>query len=146
MMDKPSISSGHLAELGRRFPYAFYVWHPLKGCYQLWCDEREGVEPYMFMSVVGPDGEYRDPGEWVIQALRRTDPETGEYQVGTKAGRKKWVQSLVNEDWAAKQQKDRIDLEIMQMRNSARFINHQGRVFGQGAQPKGRFMSRKLGG
>lgn len=146
-MDGPSISSDHLARLKSRFPYAFYVWNRGKGCYQLWCDERRGIEPYKFMDLLGPEGQYREPGEWVIDALRRTDPDTGEYQVGTKAGRQTWVQSLMDESYLEKLKEDRKNVELEQMRNSARWINGHGRVWGsQQRTAKQYHMKRKLGG
>ena len=146
-MESPAISTRHLAELKQKFPHAFYVWCPAKGCYQLWCDERRGVDPYKFMDLLGPEGEYREPGGWVMDALYKTDPDTGEYQVGTKAGRKAWIQSLMDQNYLDKVKQDRVDLEVHQMRNSARFINKQGRVFGQHDKTdKQRNMKRKLGG
>lgn len=146
-MESPAISTLHLAELNQRFPHAFYVWSGIKGCYQLWCDERRGIDPYKFMDLLGPGGEYREPGGWVLDALYKTDPDTGEYQVGTKAGRKAWIQSLMDHKLLDKVKSDRIDLEMHQIRNGARFVNKQGRVFGQQDKTdKQRHMKRKLGG
>ncbi len=146
-MESPAISTRHLAELKDKFPYAFYVWSGVKGCYQLWCDERRGVDPYKFMDLLGPEGEYREPGGWVLDALYRTDPDTGEYQVGTKAGRKAWLQSLMDDKFLEKQKEDRKNVELEQMRNSARYINGHGRVWGQQDRTAKQYhMDRKLGG
>ena len=146
-MESPAISTRHLAELQEKFPHAFYVWCGTKNCYQLWCDERRGIEPYKFMDLLGPNGEYREPGGWVLDALYRTDPDTGEYQVGTKAGRQKWIQSLMDHDLLEKQKRDRVDREVDEMRNSARYVNKHGRVFGQHDRTDKQYhMDRKLGG
>tara|TARA_R100001082_G_scaffold62062_2_gene34692 strand:+ start:5379 stop:5822 length:444 start_codon:yes stop_codon:yes gene_type:complete len=147
-MEAPSISARHLKELEQKFPHAFYTWRRENGCFEVWCDERRGLPPYKFMDCAGPSGEYREPGDWVIRALHKTDPDTGEYQVGTKYGRQKWLQSLEDRDWKQKQQRARMEKEKRQLRNSARFINRHGRVVSPYAtvEPKARHMKKTLGG
>ena len=147
-MEAPSISSRHLTELADKFPHVFYTWNRSKGLFECWCDERRGFPPYKFMDVSGPGGEYREPGDWVMSELRRTDPDTGEYQTGTKAGRQKWLQGLEDKQWREKQQRERMDMELYQLRNSARFANGHGRNVSMAhpLAPNARHMRKQLNG
>ena len=146
-MEAPYISTRHLRELGMRFPHVFYTWNRLKVCYEVWCDERMGSPPYKFMDACGPGGEYREPGEWILRELRRTDPDTGEYQVGTKAGRQRWIQSLEDRQYLEKRRRDAHTREVEEACNAARYVSGWGRVHGMKTRSASQYrMNRKLGG
>jgi hypothetical protein len=52
------------------------------------------------LTCQGPQGEYREPGTWVLDALRYSHPDTGHYKTGLTrltstrlrliSGRKQW--------------------------------------------------------
>lgn len=147
-MESPSISSVHLKELEQKFPYVFYVWNRNRCCYEVWCDERRGIPPYKFMDCVGPNGEYREPGEWVLNRLRETDPDTGEYQVGTKAGRKAWIQSLEDRAYLERRRRSVHERHMREIRDAARFVNRHGRnvCMDPSIEPKSRHLKKGLAG
>jgi len=129
-MQAPSISSGHLKALSTRYPYAYYIWNAGLKRFELWCDEGRGHPPYKFMTLQGPSGEYREPGEWVINELRRSDPDTGEFRTQTRSGRKDWIRSLRDERGLAKEVMGRHGTTLERLRDEARFLKRHGRVFG----------------
>lgn len=145
-MEAPSISVRHLRELKDKFPYVSYVWNRETHLFEVWCEETKGL-PYKFIDVAGPNGEYRDPGAWVIRELQFSDAETGEWQTGTVAGRKNFIDTLYDPRVFAKHAADHKAIELEQMRNSARYVNHHGRVFGSQERTSKQYrMDRKLGG
>jgi len=127
-MDAPSIPDSHLKELESRYPYAFYTWNRISLRFELWCDENRGGPPYKFMTLESPEGEFRHPGSWVIDALRKSDSETGEWKLATKADRKAWIQSLEDRAYLQSLQQDRDEEYMADLRSRVRHLTGNGRV------------------
>lgn len=146
-MEAPSLSRSHLRELHDKYPYASYRWNADARLFELWCDEKRGHPPYKFMDVAGPNGEYREPGGWCIDELRHSDAATGAWKLETADDRRAWIQSLEKSGWREKQQRERMDVELEQLRNSARFLNGYGAVENKATRTRRQYhMKRKLGG
>jgi hypothetical protein len=126
-MDAPSIPSHHQREIDQKFPYAFYTWNRSINRFELWCDEGRGAPPYKFLTCQGPQGEYREPGTWVLDALRYSHPDTGHYKTGSKSGRKEWIQSLTDQAYLNKVEANKRQETMEKLRDETRFLHNHGR-------------------
>jgi hypothetical protein len=57
-------------------------WHPIRRHWILYLKARNGTTPLddflvKELSITGPDGQYREPGSWLIDYLRREDKTRG---------------------------------------------------------------------
>ena len=146
-MEAPSVSSRHLHELREKYPYASYKWNRASHRFELWCDEGRGHPPYMFMSLEGPEGQYREPGDWCIRELQHSDVHNA-LGVTTKHDREQWINSLLDQKQLDREKRDSVEIELAQLRNSARYVNGHGRNVSMDPTlgPKSYHMKRKLGG
>lgn len=131
-MDAPNYPESHDNRLQATFPYAFYVWNRLTTRFELWCDEGKGAPPYKAMILKGPEGEFREPGDWVIDHLRYTDPDSGHksHRHSTAGERQEWVRNLTDRKYLNGIEQDRRQERMEQLRDEALHVSKNGRVFG----------------
>ena len=130
-MDSPSINQSHYDRLKLAYPYAWYVWNRNVERFELWCDGVDGGFPYKAMVLKGEEDQYREPGDWVIEWMRRTDRDNGadEHRHHNASTRREWVSSMTNDAYREKLQDERAEERMYKLKDEARRFNHHGRCY-----------------
>jgi hypothetical protein len=105
--DGPGLTPAFLRDLKQFDRYLEPKWFPHKNRWALYRVARQGTTPsgdYLVkeMELRGPQGQYRPPGPWVIDALRFGDKTRGG-TVDPQTGSRAWLKKLDDEERARKE-------------------------------------------
>lgn len=89
-----SIPDSFARALKAEFPYLFLRWSHERCRWGLWELDELGSE-WFDCWIEGPNGEPRDPGDWLLTRLRAATREA--QGTTTKGGRLRWIRGLYND-------------------------------------------------